>query len=195
MIQSVKFKPKEFLQVLSQKIVILDRDGIINYDSPNYIKSPEEWIPIPGSLEAIAALTEAGFRIAVATNQSGVARGLYSLQTLDAIHQKMLKMIGECGGEIEKIVYCPHHPEQKCFCRKPKPGMLLEISEYFDEPLDNIPYIGDRLTDVQAARTVGAIPILIDSPMTQKDSNNEDSIKEDKRFNNLKEAVDWILSA
>ena len=181
--------------MLSQKIVILDRDGIINYDSPNYIKSPEEWIPIPGSLEAIAALTEAGFRIAVATNQSGVARGLYSLQTLDAIHQKMLKMIGECGGEIEKIVYCPHHPEQKCFCRKPKPGMLLEISEYFDEPLDNIPYIGDRLTDVQAARTVGAIPILIDSPMTQKDSNNEDSIKEDKRFNNLKEAVDWILSA
>src|SRR5689334_22262237 len=107
----------------TRKLIILDRDGVINYDSPYYIKTPEEWQPIPGSLEAIALLKQADYTVVVATNQSGLARGLYDEPLLTAIHEKMLNACKAFGGTIDKIYYCPHHPDEHCFCRKPKPGM------------------------------------------------------------------------
>ncbi len=148
------------------KLIILDRDGIINYDSPNYIRSPDDWKPIASSIEAIANLTAAGFKIAVVTNQSGIARGLYTLDKLEAIHQKMLQTCQQAGGNIDAIYYCPHHPDEGCHCRKPKTGMLDKIAEDFGCNLQDIPFVGDRYTDLQAARTVGAKPILIKSAMT-----------------------------
>ncbi|KOR30034.1 hypothetical protein TI03_00615 [Achromatium sp. WMS1] len=143
------------------KLVILDRDGVINEDSPNYIKSPEEWIPIPGSLEAIARLNHAGFKVVIATNQSGVARGLFSLEQLNAIHQKMRQSLDRVGGYIDGIFFCPHTPEHECDCRKPKPGLIYEIQDRLG--LDSIQacVIGDSYRDLQAAWTVGAHAILV----------------------------------
>ena len=143
------------------KLVILDRDGVINYDKKDYIKSPEEWHPIPGSLEAIATLNAQGFRVAVASNQSGIARGLFSEKTLDAIHQKMYKALAQVGGKIDFIAYCPHLPEDLCLCRKPNPGMLYEIARYFHCDLNRVPFVGDKMSDVLAAEAVGATPIWI----------------------------------
>lgn len=149
-------------------IVVLDRDGIINEDSPHYIKSVDEFIMLPGSAEAIAQLYAAGYRVGVATNQSGIARGLYDRETLTAIHAKMHEQVRAAGGEIEEIAYCPHLPEEACACRKPQPGLLLELAERFEcEPEDMI-FIGDKLTDIQAAEAVGARPMLILSSMTDE---------------------------
>ena len=143
------------------KLIILDRDGVINEDSDDYIKSPEEWLPIPGSLEAIARLTRAGYRIAVATNQSGVARGLFDGDTLQRIHDKMRGAVAAAGGEIAAIYFCPHGPDAGCACRKPQPGLLREIGTHFHVDLSGVPVVGDSLRDVQAAKTVGARPILV----------------------------------
>ena len=143
------------------KLVILDRDGVINHDSPAYIKSPEEWKPIPGSLEAIALLSQAGYRVLVATNQSGVGRGLFEMATLNAIHDKMHRALGLAGGRIDGIFYCPHAQDAGCNCRKPKPGLLEEIAHRFGVSLDGVPFIGDSLRDLQAAVAVGAQPILV----------------------------------
>jgi len=151
--------------------IMLDRDGIINYDSKKYIKSPEEWLPIPGSFEAIALLTKAGYKLGVASNQSGIARGLYSETTLAKIHQKMMQGIVESGGQLDKIVYCPHMPDFGCECRKPKPGMLYEIANFFNSvPAGNY-FIGDRKTDIIAAKACGAIPLLVNSQMTKVEDN------------------------
>lgn len=144
-----------------RKLIILDRDGVINYDSPAYIKSPQEWEPIPGSLEAIARLKQAGWLVAVATNQSGVARGLYDLETLQRIHAKMLTQVAAYGGAIDLLRYCPHAPHEKCRCRKPKAGMLLDIGSQLEIPLQDVPAVGDSLRDLQAAEAVGAQPILV----------------------------------
>jgi D-glycero-D-manno-heptose 1,7-bisphosphate phosphatase len=146
--------------------IFLDRDGVINYDSQSYIKSPEEMHFIPGSLESIAYLTSRGVRLGVATNQSGVARGLYTEETLHAIHQKMLDAIVQAGGQVELVVYCPHLPIERCACRKPKPGLLLQLAQALDVPIEGIPFVGDRLSDVEAALLAGAKPILIRSSMT-----------------------------
>lgn len=143
------------------KLIILDRDGVINEDSDDYIKSPEEWLPIPGSLEAIARLTKAGYRIAVATNQSGVARGLFDGDTLQRIHDKMRGAVAAAGGEIAAIYFCPHGPDAGCACRKPQPGLLREIGAHFHADLSGVPTVGDSLRDVQAAQAVGARPILV----------------------------------
>jgi len=143
------------------KLVILDRDGVINHDSPAYIKSPEEWKPIPGSLEAIALLSQAGYRVLVATNQSGVGRGLFEMTTLNAIHDKMHRALGLAGGRIDGIFYCPHAQDAGCNCRKPKPGLLEEIGHRFGVSLEGVPFIGDSLRDLQAAVAVGAQPILV----------------------------------
>lgn len=143
------------------KLVILDRDGVINHDSAAYIKSPEEWKPIPGSLEAIALLSQAGYRVLVATNQSGVGRGLFEMATLNAIHDKMHRALGLAGGRIDGIFYCPHAQDAGCNCRKPKPGLLQEIAHRFGVDLDGVPFIGDSLRDLQAAAAVGAQPILV----------------------------------
>ena len=143
------------------RLLILDRDGVINKDSDQYIKSPEEWRPLPGSLEAIALLTQAGYRIVVATNQSGIGRGLFDMATLNAIHNKMHKAVNQAGGRIEAVFFCPDTDASKSPCRKPNPGMFHAIAERFNTPLTNLPAVGDALRDLQAAAAVGARPLLV----------------------------------
>jgi len=143
------------------KLVILDRDGTINFDSDQYIKAPEEWRPIPGSLEAIARLTQAGYRLVVATNQSGIARGLFDVATLNAIHDAMHRAVAQAGGRIEAVFFCPHAADSDCACRKPKPGMLLEIGRRFNVALEDAVMVGDSLRDLQAAAAAGARPALV----------------------------------
>ena len=142
-------------------LIILDRDGVINYDSEQFIKSPDEWRPIPGSLEAIALLNRWGWRVVVSTNQSGVGRGLFDMDTLNAIHDKMIKSLAQIGGKLDAIFYCPHPADSTCNCRKPKPGMLIEIGERFNTDLTGIPMVGDSLRDLQAAEAVGGQPCLV----------------------------------
>jgi len=143
------------------KLVILDRDGTINHDSDQYIKSPAEWKPIKGSLEAIARLTQAGWRVVVATNQSGIGRGLFDMATLNAIHDTMHRAVHQAGGRIDAIFFCPHAGDANCECRKPKPGMLLEIAKRMNVDLDGVPMVGDSLRDLQAAAAAGARPVLV----------------------------------
>ena len=143
------------------KVIVLDRDGVINEDSIEFIKSPEEWHAIPGSLEAIAQLYDAGFLLTVATNQSGVGRGLFSIDTLWDIHRKMLAEVYAAGGYIERIFFCLHTPEDNCDCRKPKPGLLYQVAERFACGFENMIMIGDSARDLEAAQVVGARPILV----------------------------------
>ena len=142
-------------------LVILDRDGVINFDSDEYVKSPAEWRPIPGSLEAIAQLNRAGYRVVVATNQSGVGRGLFDIETLNAIHERMRAQLGEVGGSIDAIFFCPHRPQDDCACRKPKPGLLLDIAARLRVSLVGVPVIGDSRGDVESALAAGGRPILV----------------------------------
>lgn len=173
------------------KLIILDRDGVINYDSEYYIKSPDEWHEIPGSLDAIAKLYHAGYQIAVASNQSGVRRGYYSEQTLTAIHDKMQNLLAQRGAFLDKIVYCPHLPSEHCKCRKPQTGLLEQIADYFACSLEGVPFIGDRVSDVQAALKVGAIPVFIG---TDDLSNIEQNCQiKIYKFKNLSEAVDNFI--
>jgi len=143
------------------KLIILDRDGVINYDSDQFIKSPEEWKPIPGSLEAIARLCQADYRVVVATNQSGIGRGLFDMHTLNAIHDKMHKAVALAGGRIDAIFYCPHTAESDCRCRKPKPGMLEDIAARYNVNFKGVYAVGDSLRDLTSAAKVGAQPILV----------------------------------
>jgi D-glycero-D-manno-heptose 1,7-bisphosphate phosphatase len=143
------------------KLIILDRDGVINHDHDDYIRSPEEWRPIAGSLEAIAKLKHAGFTIAVATNQSGIGRGYYSQQTLAAIHAKMQQQLQQDQAQIDAIFYCPHIPEDNCDCRKPKPGLLQQIAAFFGVDITGTPVVGDTLRDLQAAQAMNCQPILV----------------------------------
>jgi D-glycero-D-manno-heptose 1,7-bisphosphate phosphatase len=156
---------------MTARLVVLDRDGVINHDSDAYIKSPAEWRPIDGSLEAIALLTRHGFTVAVASNQSGIGRGLYDSAALDAIHRKMQDAVARTGGAIDRIVTCPHLPEDGCDCRKPAPGLLRQLAGHYRVPLRNVPVIGDSLRDLEAARAVEARPILVltgNGPQTQE---------------------------
>lgn len=143
------------------RLVILDRDGVINHDSAQFIKSPEEWKAIPGSLEAIARLTQHGYRVVVATNQSGLGRGLFDMDTLNAIHDKMVRAVAQAGGRLEAIFFCPHAADAGCECRKPLPGLFREIATRFNRELTGVPAVGDSLRDLQAATCVGAQPILV----------------------------------
>lgn len=156
------------------KLILLDRDGVINFDSELFIKSPDEWRPIPGSLDAIARLNQTGYRVVVATNQSGIGRGLFDMDTLNAIHEKMVKAVAQAGGRIDAVFFCPHTNADKCSCRKPKPGMLEEIATRYNTDLEGVPAIGDSLRDLQAAEAVGAQPILVltgKGKRTQADPN------------------------
>jgi D-glycero-D-manno-heptose 1,7-bisphosphate phosphatase len=143
------------------KLVILDRDGTINRDSDRFIKSPAEWKPLKGSLEAIARLTQAGYRVVIATNQSGLARGLFDMTTLNAIHDTLQRAAQQAGGRIDAIFFCPHASDADCACRKPRPGMLLEIAKRMNVPLEGVPMVGDSLRDLQAAAAAGARPVLV----------------------------------
>jgi D-glycero-D-manno-heptose 1,7-bisphosphate phosphatase len=143
------------------KLVILDRDGVINHDSDHFIKNPDEWKPIPGSLEAIARFNQAGYRVVIATNQSGIGRGLFDMAMLNTIHDKLYRALAQVGGRIDALFYCPHAADLNCQCRKPRPGMLEEIGRRFNTPLQGVPAIGDALRDLEAAAAVGAQPMLV----------------------------------
>ena len=156
------------------KLVILDRDGTINHDSDQYIKSPEEWRPITGSLEAIARLTQADYRIVVATNQSGIARGLFDTRTLFAIHETLTRALAQVGGRIDAFFFCPHAADAGCPCRKPQPGMLLEVARRFNVSLDDVYMVGDAQRDLEAAAAAGAKPVLV---LTGKGARTRDEGK------------------
>ena len=143
------------------KLVILDRDGTINEDSDAYIKSPSEWRPIPGSLEAIARLNQAGYRVVVATNQSGIARKLFDTKTLFAIHDMLQKAAAQFGGRVDAFFFCPHAADDACDCRKPRPGMLIEVARRFNVSLGDTYMVGDARRDVEAAAAAGAKPVLV----------------------------------
>ena len=177
------------------KLVILDRDGVINFDSAQFIKSPEEWKPIPGSLESIARLTQSGYKVVVATNQSGIGRGLFDMDTLNRMHQKMHKAAFDVGARIDAIFYCPHAADSKCDCRKPKPGMFKRISETMNVDLTGIPAIGDSLRDLQAGAAVCCQPILVLTGKGEK-THEEGNLPEGTLiFANLSAAVDHLLKA
>ena len=175
------------------KLVILDRDGVINRDSDEYIKSAAEWEALPGSLEAITRLSQNGYRVVIASNQSGLARKKFSITDLHTIHRKMLDHLSQYGGTIDAIFFCPHGPRQGCECRKPKPGLLKQIASKLRTSLDDVPYIGDKLIDVETAINAGARPILV---RTGKDGAQ---IKYEKLpdnvsvYQDLSEAVDDLL--
>ncbi|MDO6461339.1 D-glycero-beta-D-manno-heptose 1,7-bisphosphate 7-phosphatase [Granulosicoccaceae sp. 1_MG-2023] len=176
------------------KLIVLDRDGVINEDSDEYIKSPEEWVPVPGSVEAIASLTQAGYSVIVFTNQSGLARGLFDITTLHGIHQKMQKTINKAGGRIEAVFFCPHASGDGCNCRKPKPGMLHSIMERLDVELAGVPVVGDSLRDLQAAMAVGAAPVLVLSGKGEKTREANPGLEDHiPVFDNLAAYVDHLL--
>ncbi len=174
------------------KLVILDRDGVINEDSDAYIKSPQEWHPISGSLEAIARLNQAGYRVVIATNQSGIARGLFSLDTLAAIHDKMHQLLAHQGGHIDAIFFCPHEPKDKCVCRKPKPGLLQEIADRYTLDLADIPVVGDSLRDLQAAHAIGAWPMLVRSGKGERTLKTQELPADTAIFSDLSAVVDYL---
>jgi D-glycero-D-manno-heptose 1,7-bisphosphate phosphatase len=174
------------------KLVILDRDGVINYDSDAFIKTPDEWKPIPGSLEAIARLTQAGYKVVVATNQSGISRGLLDMVALNAINDKMCKAANQAGGRIDAMFFCPHASTDNCACRKPATGMFKEISDRFGLELKGVPAIGDSLRDLQAAAAVGANPILVLTGKGKKTVAAGGIPEDTKIFPNLATAVDAL---
>jgi D-glycero-D-manno-heptose 1,7-bisphosphate phosphatase len=144
-----------------KRLVIIDRDGVINKDSSAFVKSADEWIALDGSILAIAALSKAGFTVAVASNQSGLARGLFDQAALDAMHKKLHNLVSEAGGHVDRIVVCPHGPDDGCSCRKPNPGMFLELGQHYGLSLGDVPIIGDSLRDLQAAAAAGGRPVLV----------------------------------
>ncbi len=177
-----------------ERLVVLDRDGVINEDSDAYIKTPAEWLPIPGSLEAIARLNAAGYTIAVATNQSGLARGFYDADTLDAIHNRMHTLLAEVGGYIDVLKLCPHGPDDGCDCRKPASGLYHQIESELGQRLDGVPAIGDSLRDLEAAAAVNARPILVRTGKgTKTEANLPEWLADTPVYDNLAAAVDALL--
>lgn len=146
---------------MPMKLIILDRDGVINADSDQFIKSPDEWKPLPGSLEAIARLNQWGWRVVVASNQSGVGRGLFGMDTLNAINDKMVRSLAQVGGRLDAIFFCPHAADSTCDCRKPKSGLFQQIAERFSVDLTGVPCVGDSLRDLQAGVSMGCEPYLV----------------------------------
>ncbi len=175
------------------KLIILDRDGVINHDSDEYIKSPEEWHPVDGSLDAISRLNRAGYKVIVATNQSGVGRGYFDIETLNKIHQKMHSALKEFGGRIDAIFFCPHKPDDNCDCRKPKPGLFNSISNRLSVDLNNIPVVGDSTRDLEAAKAVLASPVLVKTGKGIATFNHTGFDHSIPVFENLYEYVESLL--
>ena len=176
-------------------LVLLDRDGVINFDSENYIRSPEEWKPIPGSIKAIARLKRAGFKVVVCTNQSGIARGYYTACALSQIHSKMHTLLSAYSVKLDKVYYCPHAPGDGCDCRKPAPGMLLKALSDFPSPKAKTWFIGDSTRDMQAAIAANCQPILV---RTGNGAMNEEPVRAlgiNEIHDNLESATDWLLGA
>jgi len=180
-----------------EKLIVLDRDGVINEDSDAYIKSPDEFIPIPGSLDAISKLNHAGYKVVVATNQSGLARGYFDQHTLELMHQKLDTLLKEAGGRIDKIYVCPHGPRDNCSCRKPEPGLLTQILADYGVKAEEVIAIGDSLRDLQAAEMVNMVPVLVRTGKglsTESDIANDELFAHVKVFDDLKDAVDQLLN-
>ncbi len=178
-------------------LIILDRDGVINQDSDEFIKSPQEFVPLPGSLEAIARLNAAGYQVAVATNQSGIGRGLFDLDTFHAMHQKLDALLAEVGGHIDALAFCPHTPDAGCDCRKPAPGLLREIADKLHADLKGVPVIGDSLRDLQSAQAVGALPILVRTGKGERclrQLAGDTKLADVPVYSNLSAAVDALLA-
>ena len=178
------------------KVVVLDRDGVINRESDEFIKSPAEWQPLPGSIEAIADLSRAGFLITLATNQSGLARGLFDLATLESIHEKFRSLVESKGGAVDGIFFCPHGPNEGCSCRKPATGLLRQIEAEFSLNLRNRWFIGDSLRDLQAARTHGCKPVLVRTGNGTKTENllENNGLTEVDVFDDLRQAANALLA-
>lgn len=176
-------------------LIILDRDGVINEDSDAYVKSVDEWIPIPGSIEAIGRLCRAGYRVAVATNQSGIGRGYYDLVTLQAMHDRMLSLVRAAGGDIEAICYCPHITEDGCNCRKPLPGLLLQIQEQLQMPVEGAYMVGDSIRDLEAGQAVGCRLVLVRTGKGEKSCQKlaASGLGNVSIYANLAEFVDHLL--
>ncbi len=177
------------------KLVILDRDGVINEDSDDFIKTLDEFILLPGSLEAIKRLKQAGYQVVVATNQSGIARGYLTLDTLNAMHDKLNVLLADIGVNIDGFFYCPHGPDDGCECRKPKPGLYQQISQQFNVALEGVPVIGDSLRDLEAARAVGAKPILVRTGKGRRTLAAGKGLEDVPVYENLAEAVDALVKA
>lgn len=177
------------------KAIILDRDGVINEECQPHVCSPQEWVAIPSSLQAIALLNQMNYQVFVATNQSGIGKGLYSLETLDSIHETMQKALATVGGKIADIVFCPHHPEAGCDCRKPKPGLLQTLAKRYALQLDRIYYVGDAWTDILAAQACGAKPVLVKTGKGKQVSEQYSKIIHDQgipEFENVWSFVLWL---
>ncbi|HEV7165462.1 MAG TPA: D-glycero-beta-D-manno-heptose 1,7-bisphosphate 7-phosphatase [Gammaproteobacteria bacterium] len=173
------------------KLVILDRDGVINQESDAYIKSPEEWFSLPGSLEAIARLHKNGYTVVVASNQSGVGRGYFTLDTLAAIHGRLRREVEAAGGKIDGIFFCPHRPEDNCDCRKPKTGLFKQISERYKVDLRGVPMIGDTARDIIAARAMGCRPILV---LTGRGHQALEALPDVEHYADLAAAVTQLMA-
>jgi len=190
----VQLASEAVVQTRAAKLIILDRDGVINHDSDQFIKTPDEWRPIPGSLEAVARLNHAGFRVVVATNQSGVGRGLLDITTLNAIHEKMHRALAQVGGRLDAIFFCPHTADSQCGCRKPKPGMLEEIGRRFSVEMTGVPCIGDSERDLNAADAVGAQPMLVLTGKGEQTLRNGNFPRNTVIFPDLAFAVSALLA-
>lgn len=175
------------------QLIILDRDGVINEDSDDYIKSPDEFKPIPGSLEAISRLNHAGYLVMIVTNQSGIARGYFDMDTLNQIHDKLKRQLSGLGGRIDGIFFCPHGPDDHCRCRKPEPGLFEEIAQRLDIELDGVPAVGDSLRDLQAAQQVGASPVLVRTGKGERTLAKGEGLDGIPVFDDLGSYVDYLL--
>jgi len=175
------------------KLVILDRDGVINVDRDDFVKSPAEWVPLPDSLEAIANLTQAGWRVVVATNQSGIGRGLFDMHAFNGMNEKMHRLVNQAGGRIDAVVFCPHTKNEQCECRKPAPGMVLEIAERFNAKLEDLPMVGDSLRDLQAIHAAGGLPILVKTGKGVKTLATGGLPENTRVFDNLYDAAEYLI--
>ncbi len=176
------------------KLIVLDRDGVINEDLERPVASPDEWIPIAGSLAAIARLHQAGWHVAVATNQSGISRGLLPLDTLHAIHQRMHETVNKAGGKIDVVAFCPHKDSDQCGCRKPAPGMLYTISERLNIDLSSVVVVGDSLRDMQAAMATAARPVMVRTGKGQKTLDNNKGLEHIPAYDDLASYVNTLLA-
>lgn len=179
------------------KLVILDRDGTVNEDSPDYVKSPDEWTPLPGALEAIARLNHAGWHVVLASNQSGLGRGLFDVSTLNAMHAKMHALLADVGGRVDAVFYCPHAPDEGCHCRKPEPGLFEQIGERYGIDLQGVPMVGDSARDAVAAVAAGCEPhlVLTGKGVAYRGRNLPDSFPKETRVHaDLAAFVDFLLA-
>jgi D-glycero-D-manno-heptose 1,7-bisphosphate phosphatase len=176
------------------KLIILDRDGVINVDSDQYVRHPDQWHPLPGSLQAIARLHQAGWKIAVATNQSGLARGYFDIAELNAMHQKCCDLLAPLGGAIDAFFVCPHGPEDGCGCRKPAPGLFFEIARRFDVDLAGVPAVGDSKRDLQASAAAGCTPWLVETGNGKKTKAATDLPANTKMAKDLTDVAQQLLT-